>query len=164
MAPHTAPRAATALHKLARRLTKAHMLRLGEHPYQLHRHLDSLQDWLHPSRGGGGGAPLHSRCGWAAAVAAAVTVQRVRGAEGVQRARSPARRQPNATVLLPLGSLPHRCRRIMVSGAVYLGQHVDSGLFNIVVGTAADVAPIHLHLGGERKREQASGVGQSSVC
>ena len=60
VAPHTAPRAATALHKLARRLTKAHMLRLGEHLYQLHRHLDRLQDWLHPSRGGGG-APLHSR-------------------------------------------------------------------------------------------------------
>ena len=37
----------------------------------------------------------------------------------------------------------------MVSAADRLGQHVDSGLFNIVVGTAADVAPIHLHLGGE---------------
>lgn len=59
MAPHEAPAAAEALHRIARRLTKAHMLRLGEHPWRLHPHLDNPADWLHPSRGSA--ARVHSR-------------------------------------------------------------------------------------------------------
>ena len=54
----------------------------------------------------------------------------------------------NAAILLPLTPYP-TLPSIMVSAADRLGQHVDSGLFNIVVGTTADLAPIHLHLGGD---------------
>jgi hypothetical protein len=51
VAPHAAPAAAAALHKLALRLTKAHMMRPGEDEYSLHPHLDKRQDWLPPSFG-----------------------------------------------------------------------------------------------------------------
>lgn len=49
LAPQDIPYAATALHKLARKFTKALTSRLGESRYLLHPALDELDDWLHPT-------------------------------------------------------------------------------------------------------------------
>ncbi|KAL4451909.1 hypothetical protein ABPG75_007571 [Micractinium tetrahymenae] len=98
VAPHTVPAGASALHRLGRKLTKAHMLRLGEHPYRLHAHLDNLEDWLQPTSSSA--ARVHSG--------------------------------------------------ILVSTTTHLDEHIDRGLFNIVVCTPGDLAGLQLHIRGER--------------
>ncbi len=94
MPPSREPAVAQLLHRLARKLTKAHMHRLGEHSYTLHPHLDELSDWLHP----GSGRPQHSR--------------------------------------------------LLVSHSLFLEEHVDRGLFNIVFGSVADLATLQLIIDG----------------
>lgn len=96
--PHEEPAGAALLHKLGRRLTKAHMSRLGEHPYRLHPYLDDPSDWMHPTQASG------------------------------QRVNS----------------------KIIVSRSAALAEHIDRGLFNVVLGTPAELADIQVDLAGEQ--------------
>lgn len=82
------------------------------------------------------------------AVAADARGGAVQGSRGVHQALR-TRTSPLAESKQPLASATPPYRSLLVSAADRVGQHIDRRLFNIVVGTAADLAPIHMHVGGD---------------
>lgn len=146
VAPSSEPLVAKVLHQLGLQFTEAHMARLGKDSHCLHPHLDNLGAWLNPALED----EQHSK--WAEAAP---------GGQASKQATCPA------AVLahdLEPGTLS---TAVLISPLVQVPvEHLSPPggalrpLFNLVLGTAADLAAIRFDSDGGQARAKRAGASQ----